>query len=326
MSLGIHISGRKITGQSYVQHAAAANLSETADILEFLRNEDYDLMTNGSFYLVRNPGTQSFLLKSDLPDQDTFERHITISNAQRNNETNDLYIEGGELETYYLHDDGSFDREDPEDLMDSVPPTASTLVDYDEDDEPGLIIQKGYAYDDLDYVKYHDWILTQALAEDMIFDDSITFGIWTAMKDFNTEKTGVVATVLFDAEEDEGEECEEGEDECQIIATKIVTKSDWPVDSYTEVSFVMDNLNYTVPAGHYLILRMYVDNSSDDDMWFAYDTTSYSSSGTVSDDTYEDPNTKKIDIEILWAPDYIPLDLISQTFFITDWQKTYLYQ
>ena len=65
-------------------------------------------------------------------------------------------------------------------------------------------------------------------------------------------------------------------------------------------------------------------------MWFAYDTTSYNSSVLISseagNDVYEDPDTKKIDINILWAPDYIPLDLISQTFYITDWQNSYNYQ
>ena len=93
-SLGIYISGRKITGQSYIQHAAAANLGETTDILEFLRNEDYNLLTNGSFYLIRNPGNKSYLIKSDLPDLDIFERYITVSNALRHSNTNDLYLEG----------------------------------------------------------------------------------------------------------------------------------------------------------------------------------------------------------------------------------------
>jgi len=39
--------------------------------------------------------------------------------------------------------------------------------------------------------------------------------------------------------------------------------------------------------------------------------------------SYEDVNTKKVEIEILWAPDYIPLDLISRTFYVSNWQKDY---
>lgn len=94
VSLGIQISGRKITGQSYIQHAGASNLSETTDILEFLRNEDFDLMTNGSFYLIRNPGNKSYLIKADLPTKDAFERYITISDAIRHKSSWALYMDG----------------------------------------------------------------------------------------------------------------------------------------------------------------------------------------------------------------------------------------
>lgn len=82
-ALDIFISGRKITGQSYIQHAAATNLAETADILEFLRNQSIDQLQNGSFYLIRSPGNNSWLIKSDLPNKDTFERYITVSDAER---------------------------------------------------------------------------------------------------------------------------------------------------------------------------------------------------------------------------------------------------
>jgi len=94
VSLGIFIGGRKITGQSYIQHAAAITLTETTDILEFIRNDGYAMLTNGSFYLIRNPGNNSWLIKSDLPDKDTFERFITVSNAQRHESNDNLFLEG----------------------------------------------------------------------------------------------------------------------------------------------------------------------------------------------------------------------------------------
>ena len=92
ISLGIYIGGRKITGQSYIQHAAAIALTETTDILEYMRNENFDLLENGSFYLIRNPGNNSWLIKSDLPDKDTFERYITVSDALRHEENGNLYF------------------------------------------------------------------------------------------------------------------------------------------------------------------------------------------------------------------------------------------
>ncbi len=93
-SLGIFVSGRKISGQSYIQHQAAVTLGEVDDILRFMRNIDYGLLPNGEFYLIRNPGTGSWLVKNDLPDKDIFERHVTISNALRHTVTNDLYLPG----------------------------------------------------------------------------------------------------------------------------------------------------------------------------------------------------------------------------------------
>jgi len=93
-SVAIFITARKIGGQAYVQHQASVSLSETNDILRYLRNEGFDLLVNGEFYLIRNPGTGSWLVKSDLPDLDIYERHITVSSALRHQDTNDLFIPG----------------------------------------------------------------------------------------------------------------------------------------------------------------------------------------------------------------------------------------
>lgn len=93
ISLTIYIGARKISGQSYVQHSAALTLGETTDILRFLRNQGFNQLQNGSFYLIRNPGSNSWLVKSDLPDKELFERYITISNALRHDGSEDLYFE-----------------------------------------------------------------------------------------------------------------------------------------------------------------------------------------------------------------------------------------
>jgi len=93
-SMGIYIGARKIGGQAYIQHSAAQTLGETSDILRFLRNENFNLLTEGSFFLIRNPGTNSWLVKNDVPDKDTFERYITVSKALRHQGSNDLYLDG----------------------------------------------------------------------------------------------------------------------------------------------------------------------------------------------------------------------------------------
>jgi len=93
-SVGIFIGARKIAGQGYVQHSAAVTLGETDDILRYMRNQGFSLLADGSFYLIRNPGTETWLIKSDLPDKDIFERYVTISNALRHQDTKDIYFDG----------------------------------------------------------------------------------------------------------------------------------------------------------------------------------------------------------------------------------------
>lgn len=94
ISFSIFISASKINGQAYIQHSAAVTLGETNDILRFMRNQGYDFIVNGTFYLIRNPGSDSWLVKSDLPDKDVFERFITVSNALRHQDTDDIYFDG----------------------------------------------------------------------------------------------------------------------------------------------------------------------------------------------------------------------------------------
>lgn len=93
-SLGVYIGARKITGQSYVQHQAAVTLGEVGDIIRYMINLDYDLLPQGEFFLIRNPGGGSWLVKSDLPDKDIFERKIIVTNALRHTASDDLYIDG----------------------------------------------------------------------------------------------------------------------------------------------------------------------------------------------------------------------------------------
>ena len=100
IAIDLYVSARKISGQSYIQHYAALNLGESVDILRHMRNQGYELLVNGSFYLIRNPGTNSWLIKSELPDKDTYERYITITNALRHESTGDLYLDG-DSGTYY---------------------------------------------------------------------------------------------------------------------------------------------------------------------------------------------------------------------------------
>ena len=83
-ALSLFISARKINGRSYIQHAAATTLSETNDIIVYMRNLSFGQLVNGDYFLIRNPGGGSWLVKNDLPDKELFERRIDISSAYRN--------------------------------------------------------------------------------------------------------------------------------------------------------------------------------------------------------------------------------------------------
>jgi type II secretory pathway pseudopilin PulG len=100
ISVSMFIGARKISGQAYIQHSAAVTLGETIDILRFMRNQGFDLLTDSSFYLIRNPGTNSWLTKSDVPDKDLFERYITVSNALRHEGNDDIYFDGDSGPSY----------------------------------------------------------------------------------------------------------------------------------------------------------------------------------------------------------------------------------
>jgi len=41
--------------------------------------------------------------------------------------------------------------------------------------------------------------------------------------------------------------------------------------------------------------------------------------------SYTDTGTKKIQMDILWAPDYLPMDLISHTIYVTNWMGQVAY-
>ncbi|MBN1258892.1 prepilin-type N-terminal cleavage/methylation domain-containing protein [Candidatus Peregrinibacteria bacterium] len=99
-SLSVFVGARKISGQSYIQHQAAVTMGESADIVRYLRNLGFDQLVVGDFYLIRNPGTGSWLVKGDLPDKDTYERHIVVENALRHADTNDLYFDGDSGPSY----------------------------------------------------------------------------------------------------------------------------------------------------------------------------------------------------------------------------------
>ncbi|MCK5548129.1 MAG: hypothetical protein KAI64_03885, partial [Thermoplasmata archaeon] len=178
--------------------------------------------------------------------------------------------------TFYLHDDGTFDDGDPEDLMDTQPPPSGALGDYDDDGDPGLTIKKGFDEDNPSRPskKYQDWFLTPDFAGNFSIEGDVTLYLWSAMKDYDTGKTGIIQARLYD------------NDDTQLISSSSITESSWPAGDFQEESILFSSVQYTLPAGNSLLLRVFVDDNSDDDMWFAYNTTTYDTHLEMPTDTY----------------------------------------
>jgi hypothetical protein len=149
-----------------------------------------------------------------------------------------------------------------------------------------LLIEKGGAGSgETDPTKYQEWT---SGSSGITLNGVVNFVFWSAIKSFQTGKRGIVTGYLLD--------CNGGS--CSQIATATLDVANWSGGSATwvEKTLSFGALSYTVPAGNTLRLKIIVGSDADDDMWFAYATTSYPSrlaSGTtysISGNVFEDVN------------------------------------
>ena len=159
--------------------------------------------------------------------------------------------------------------------MDFELPTAPVLYNYDSnrDASPGLLIAKGGSgvYEN-NPAKYQAW-RTPEFAEPMFISGEASLKLWGAMKDFSGDKAGTVTVYLRDFD---------GWGYVEL-GSGTLTDAPWQGGS---PSWVLKTLTfsagpYLVAAGHKLELKVIVEGSSDDDMWFAYDSNSEKSRITV---------------------------------------------
>jgi hypothetical protein len=155
--------------------------------------------------------------------------------------------------------------------MDPLSPTVSTLYNYDTDHDasPGLVIAKGGSGpDESDPTKYQAW-RTPVFSQAVTIQGDATAKLWSAMKDFKTGLGGVVTLYLRDCA---GWDCVE-------VASDTFADANWHggSGSWAQKTISVPIGTYTLPPGHSLELVVVVDGSSDDDMWFAYDTGPYRS-------------------------------------------------
>ena len=171
---------------------------------------------------------------------------------------------------------GSHDLSLPPGVVDPKGRTAGlgahlgSLPNFDpqRDSFPGLLLQKsGSGLTESDSSKYQIWVSSNGGLQ---IQGQVSFRFWSAMKDFNDDKGGVVEAFLLD--------CTPGGTNCDLIDQGSAAVSPWS-SSQTWVARTIDFgfVDHMIPANRSLALKIVVGNGSGDDMWFAYDTTSYPS-------------------------------------------------
>ena len=153
--------------------------------------------------------------------------------------------------------------------MDGSGPTATTLHNYDNDRDAseGIVIARGgFGVDESDPTQFQAW-RSEVFPWGAVMPDAVTVTLWTAMRDFEPGKKGSLLIHLRDFD---------GATYTPISST-LFNKVDWQEGSSTwqELSFSFPTAGIELAAGHQLELKIVVNEQSEDDLWFAYDTTAY---------------------------------------------------
>lgn len=175
--------------------------------------------------------------------------------------------------TYYLHENPWPPLNDTPSsaILPMAPgqPAATTLYNYDTDYDsgPGIVIARGGSNDlESDATRYQAWV-SPALTTAYTIDGGISMTLWSATKDFTSGKAGAITIYLRD--------CSGAA--CSTIGSVSYSAPGWQSGSPDWHSFdlAITTGNHTVAANHWLQLKIIVPISSQDDLWFAYDTVNY---------------------------------------------------
>ncbi len=147
----------------------------------------------------------------------------------------------------------------PAAAMSASSPPGGPLPDYDNSGDPGRLVKKDSGGSgQSDPTKFQQWSYN---ASGLTMDiDKVE--IWAALKDFDDDKTGRFTVYLMDC----GGTCSV----IKSVSSSIDDEEDWKKKS---VKF--DVTGYEFGTGRNLVVKVVVDASSDDDMWFAYGTSGF---------------------------------------------------
>lgn len=137
--------------------------------------------------------------------------------------------------------------------------------DTDRDGDRGLLIDKGDGLSETDPDKHQRW--SQTMNGDRIAGTPV-LNVWAATKDFDTGKTGRFAVGIYD--------CNTSHTGCTLLVSKNQSFSQSSFgNDYGEVTVTMNPIDHTFATNRTIVIKIATRNASDDDLWFAYETTTY---------------------------------------------------
>ena len=153
--------------------------------------------------------------------------------------------------------------------MPSAVPQLTTLYNFDtnRDGDPGLLLVKSSnGLSETNPIKFQIW-RTGVLSSPLAINGDVLVDLWASLSPPNPQEIGVILAYLRDFD---GVGYTE-------IANGAVYARDWQSGSasFVERIALISNLDYTVPAGHELELRVIVDENSGQDMLLAYDIATF---------------------------------------------------
>src|SRR5882672_8753014 len=153
-------------------------------------------------------------------------------------------------------------------------PTRTTLANYDpaRDAFPGLwLLTGGTGVGESNPTRYQLWRIP---AGGSTINGAVSMTIWTAEKNFDVNNNGQLTAYLV--------ECNPDGTGCVAIDSVTVTRADWDVSNtgtWIQDTFDFGVVNYTVNPGKSVGFKV---EAAQNEMWLAYDTTSYPAWGQLT--------------------------------------------
>jgi len=152
--------------------------------------------------------------------------------------------------------------------LDFTAPTATALYNYDtdRDSSSGLAVFKGDGLNETDPSKYQRWRLNTAVDFDL--KGTAQLVIWTAARDFESDTKGAIEVGLYD--------CSASGDSCILLTSTSLADGPWAA-TVEEKTINLGAVGHTITAGRSMVIKIATIDPSEDELWFAYDTTTYPS-------------------------------------------------